>query len=69
MSKENGVEALDRYIRRLSAHPHDVRNTQQVAIKITEQDEKEKTGLCGGMFRRKKKNGSDNVKLKRIHLN
>lgn len=41
MSKEKGVEALDRYIRRLSSHPNaDVFKSQQVAINISDKNNK-----------------------------
>lgn len=41
MPKEKGVEALDRYIRRLSSHPNaDAYKGQQVEINIPEDDKK-----------------------------
>lgn len=61
MSKEKGVEALDRYIRRLSSHPNaDVFKNQQVAIDISENKKFTLRSLCCAS---KKNEAAEQVKL------
>ena len=70
MSKENGVEALDRYIRRLSAHPKDhlESDNHQVAIKISDKNEKQKFSLKSMCCMCKSENHNDSNQVKRSYL-